>query len=172
MKRRIARRAMLGSVLIVAVAAPAAIAQMGYGPGRGTMMSRGPGGMGPGMMGGAPMGPGMDGRRWDVPGYLDALKRRLGITAAQEAAWKEYADTVSGVAEQMQGLHQTMFEAMGTATWHESQQMMNEMFQARQQARSTVHDAATKLLQDLSAEQKTAAEQVLPGLAFRRGMMR
>lgn len=165
MKRRIARRAMLGSALIVAVAAPVAIAQMGYGPGRGGMM-------GGGMMGGGPMGPGVGGRGWDMPGYLDALKTRLGITTAQEGAWKEYTDTVSGVAEQMRGLHRTMFEAMGTATWHESQQMMNQMFQARQQAAGTVHDAATTLLKDLTPEQKTEAEQLLPGLTFRGGMMR
>ena len=50
--------------------------------------------------------------------------------------------------------------------------MMNQMFQARQQAAGTVHDAATTLLKDLTPEQKTEAEQLLPGLTFRGGMMR
>jgi LTXXQ motif family protein len=123
---------------------------------------------GRGMMGG---GPGMMGGSWNTGSYLDSLKTQLGITENQEPAWKDYADTVSGVGEQMQGLHQSMFEAMGTASWQESRDMMNQMFQARQQAFDTVHAAADKLMPALDPAQRGKAQRSLPGLAYGRGMM-
>ncbi len=105
MTHKIGRRAMFGTTFAtLSCAALAAVAQPAMGPGRGH-------GGGPGMMGGR--GAGMMGRSWDTKGYLDALKSQLGITVSQEPAWKEYADKVSGVGEQMQGLHQTMFEVDG-----------------------------------------------------------
>jgi hypothetical protein len=143
---------------------------MGGGPGGGGMM----GGAGGGMMGGrggGMMGGGMTAGGWDTDRYLDSLKHRLGITPAQEPAWKDYADTVSGIGQQMQGMHQTMFEAMGTADWDERRTMMNTMFQARQQAFGTVHEAAQKLLPTLSPKQQGQAQEILPGLAVGRGMM-
>jgi hypothetical protein len=148
--------ATLAGIAVVAVAQPAT------GPGRGPG-----GGPGYGMMGGG----GMMGGSWNTASYLDSLKARLDITASQEAAWKEYADTVSGVGEQMQGLHKTMFEAMGTASWQERRDSMDQMFQARQQAFDTVHDAANKLMESLDPAQRTKAQGSLPGLAYRRGMM-
>ncbi len=138
----------------------------GGGPGT---MGGGPGGGGPGMMGGG--GPGMRGGAWTTGSYLDSLKARLGITDKQAPAWQDYAETVTGVSQQMQGLHQTMFEAMGTASWEERRDMMNQMFQARQQASDTVHEAAGKLLASLTPKQQGAAEQILPGLAYGPGMM-
>jgi hypothetical protein len=45
------------------------------------------------------------------------------------------------------------------------------MFQARQQASDTVHDAASKLLLVLEPAQKARADKTLPGLAFRPGVM-
>ena len=116
-------------------------------------------------------GPGMMGGSWSTGSYLDSLKDQLAITAGQQPAWRDYADTVSGVGEQMQALHQTMFDAMGTASWQERRDMMNNMFQARQQAFDTVHAAATKLLPALDAKQQASAQNILPGLAARQGMM-
>ncbi len=130
-----------------------------------------PRGAGPGMMGSGMMGGGMMGGSWNTASYLDSLKGQLAITAAQEPAWKDYANTLSGVGEQMQALHQTMFDAMGTASWQERRDMMNNMFDARQQAFDTVHAAATRLLPSLDAKQQANAQQILPGLAARRGMM-
>jgi hypothetical protein len=120
------------------------------------------------MMGG---GRGMMGMSWNTESYLDGLKTELGITANQEPAWKDYAGTVSGVEEQMQGLHQTMFDSMGTASWQERRDTMNQMFQARQQAFDTVHEAANKLLSMLGPAQKVKAQKTLPGLAYGPGMM-
>ncbi len=112
--------------------------------------------------------PGMMGHGWgfaDPAGYLDSLKAALGITAVQEPAWDEYAATVKGAAEQMQGAHRTMFDAMGTATWQERRDMMNRMFEVRQESFDKVHAAAEKLLPSLDAPQRTKAETRLPGLA-------
>lgn len=164
MARIIGRRLFFGTVAIAVLGSDMiAAAQPAVGPGRGMM------GGGPGMMGGR--GPGMMGGYWNTGTYLDALKSQLGITAQEEPAWKEYADTVSGAGVQMQGLHQTMFESMGTASWQERRNMMDQMFKARQQAYDTVHDAATKLLSALDPAQKTKARSILPGLTYGRGMM-
>ena len=112
MRAIIGRRFLLGMTVATSAAA-IALAQ----PGPGMM-----GGHGPGMMGGGTMG-----GSWNTKTYLDALRTQLAITSKEESAWKEYADTVSGVGEQMQGLHQTMFESMGTASWQERRNLMNQI---------------------------------------------
>lgn len=147
----------------IAHAQQAAPGPMG-GPGAGGM------GMGHGMMGG---GPGLRQGFADPAGYLAALKTNLGITPAQEPAWKDYADVVQGVAMQMQGAHAIMYDAMGTATWQERRDMMNRMFASREQAYAMVHDAAQKLLPSLTPAQRSRATGCLPGLRARGpGMMR
>jgi uncharacterized coiled-coil DUF342 family protein len=90
----------------------------------------------------------------DPAGYLDGLKAQLKISPAQEGAWATYATAVKDHAAQMQAAHKTMFEAMGTATWQERRDMMNNMFATRQQAMTAVHDAANKLMEALTAEQR------------------
>jgi hypothetical protein len=100
----------------------------------------------------------------DPVGYLESLKVVLGITEVQASAWNEYADTVKGAADQMQGAHQSMFDAMGTATWQERRDMMNRMFEVRQASFDKVHAAANKLLPALDASQRKQAEARLPGL--------
>ena len=91
---------------------------------------------------------------------------RLGraITTAQERAWATYAEAVKGTATQMQGVRQSMWDAMPTATWEERRDMMNRMFEAHQQAFDTVHSAAETLLPSLNAEQAARARDRLPGL--------
>jgi hypothetical protein len=125
-------------------------------------------GMGPGMMG---QGPGPMRGFADPAAYLESLKTNLSITAAQETAWNEYATAVKGMAGQMQDTHQTMYDAMGTATWQERRDMMNRMFEVRQQSFDTVHAAAEKLIPTLDATQKAKAERSLPGLAGPGPMM-
>jgi hypothetical protein len=121
-------------------------------------------GLGGGMMGGGMMGGLALGRMGDPAGYLDALKGRLGITEAQAPAWNDYAQVVAGVAQQMQAIHSTVFQAMPTATWEERQKMMNDMFAARDQAHQTVAQAATDLMPHLTPQQRTLAQTSLPGL--------
>jgi LTXXQ motif family protein len=158
------------AVVALAGLARSAAAQQGAGAGGSGMMGGSPGMMGgsPGAMGG---GPGMMGGAWSTENYLGALKSRLGITAAEEPAWKEYADTVTGVSAQMQGVHQSMFEAMRSGTWEERRDLMNGMFEARQQAYETVHGAADQLKSALSPAQQATAETLLPGLGVGSGMM-
>lgn len=127
-------------------------------------------GMGHGMMGG--VGPGMGGAFADPASYLDGLKTQLGISSTQQPAWNEYAGSLKAAATQMRVAHETMYDAMGTATWRERRDMMNRMFETRQQVWDTVHAAAQKLLPSLSAEQQAKASATLPGLrAGGRGMM-
>jgi hypothetical protein len=157
----------LGAML-AAIGGGAVLAQPAA-PGGAFMHGPGPGGMGPGMMG---RGSGPWFHDTDAASYLDRLKADLDITATQEPAWNAYAETVRGAAAQMQGVHQTMYEAMGTASWQERRDMMNRMFQARQQTFDTVHDAAEKLLPALNPAQQTKAAGELPGLVARGpGMM-
>ena len=152
---------LLLAATLAGVGGTMAVAQPG--PGGGMM-----GGSGHGMMAGPH---GMMGGQWDAGSYLAALETQLAITPAQESAWKDYADTVSGLTQQMQGLHQSMFESMGTASWQERRTMMNQMFQARQQAIDTVHEAATRLMAALDPSQRSKAQSILPGFGYRRGMM-
>lgn len=158
-RRPIARRVMFGTLAAAFVGASAVALAQPLG--------------GPGMMGGGRGGGGMmRGGAWTSETYVASLKNELAITPAQEPAWKEYAETLDGVAEQMEGLHQTMYDAMGTASWEERRDMMNTMFAARQQAFDQVHAAATKLLASLTPEQRAKAQDSLPGLASPRGMTR
>lgn len=150
----VTRRGLLG-VALAGLAVPAALAQPGPGPGGG-----------PGMMGGGRMGGGMMGGGWDPASYLERLKERLAITAAQEPAWAAYADVVNGTAETMRALHQSVYESMGTATWEERRNMMNTMFDARHEAQKNVVEAADKLLGQLDPAQQRQAQQVLPGLGY------
>jgi hypothetical protein len=100
----------------------------GYGPGAG-MMGQGPGyGPGPGMgqgmgpmgygpMGHGPMGRGMGPQVYGDPAAaadwrLSGLKSELKITAAQESAWKAFADQATQQADAMQKL---MTSAQGSA---------------------------------------------------------
>jgi hypothetical protein len=165
--RRIVLLAGFGALLVVASAGDTMAQPTGPGPSG----PRGPGGMmggGPDMMG---RSPGMMGHIGDPAAYLNGIKAELSITEAQSAGWKTYADAVIGTATQMQAIHQSMWEAMGTATWEERRDMMNHAFQARQQAFQAVHDAAQALLPSLTDLQKGKAEYILPGLA-RRGWHR
>ncbi|HEY1932108.1 MAG TPA: Spy/CpxP family protein refolding chaperone [Acetobacteraceae bacterium] len=153
--RKLTSKIALAATLAVLGVGAAAFAQpmgpgSGYGPGYG--------GMGPGMMG---SGYGYG----DPTAYLDGLKTELAITHAQDAAWNIYADAVKRAAEQMQGVRATMWDAMGTASWQERRDMMNSMFDARQQAFQIVQAAAGKLLPTLTTAQQAKAENSLPGLA-------
>lgn len=144
-------RRLLIAGLLMAGTVPAFAQPMGSGRGPGTMRQ----------------GPMMA----DPAGYLAGLKAKLKITSAQEAAWSTYAAAVTTHADQMQAQHQTMFEAMGTASWPERCQMMNDMFATRQQAATAVHDAAAKLSEALTPAQRQEAQGILPGLMGRGGPM-
>ena len=100
----------------------------------------------------------------DPTAYLDALKQYLAISSRQEVAWNQYADAVKDASAQMADAHRVMFQAMGTATWQERRDMMNRMFDARQQSYSVVHATAERLLAVLDPSQRSKATASLPGL--------
>lgn len=130
-----------------------------YGPGPGGRM--GPG-MGPGMgMGRGAMAFG------NIDDYLASLKTRLAILPAQEAAWAGYAATLKEAATQLQGVHQTMWDAMDTADWQERQGMMNRALESRQAVFDSVRTAAQKLAPALTPTQRDQAAWMLPGLRAR-----
>jgi hypothetical protein len=138
-----------------------------YPPGYG-MGGPGMGMGGPGMgMGGPGRGMGMGGGMLafsDVNGYADALHAQLGITPAQEPAWRDYVGTLKSVSSQIQGVHRTLWEAMGTASWQERRDMLNRAFDTRQAVFNTMQAAAQKLLPALSPAQRNEAGWLLPGL--------
>jgi hypothetical protein len=100
----------------------------------------------------------------DPASYLAALKTEMGITPAQDAAWNAYAEVVETMAAQMKGMHANTREAMQIANWQERQEMMNAMFGSRTEAHRMVHDAAEKLLPELTSAQQSQANAKLPGL--------
>jgi hypothetical protein len=95
---------------------------------------------------------------------MDSLKAQLGITPAQEPAWKQYATTAIGMSAQMQGVGQNMRDSMQTATPQERRDTMAAMSGAREMAHNSVHEAALKLLPALTPEQRQKAASILPGL--------
>ncbi len=169
MIRLIARRILFGIMLATSCGA-LAVAQPSQGHGPWTS----PGGWAIGGAGpGAMIGPyGMMGGYWDTDTYLTALRTRLAITRGQESAWKDYADTISGVAQQMRELHLMMFESMASASWEKRRTIMNQVAESRQRAIDAVHEAATGLMLALDPAQKAKAQSALPGFAYGRGMIR
>jgi hypothetical protein len=110
---------------------------------------------------------GMMGGYWDTEAYLAALKTQLAIAPAQEQAWDDYTDLISGVGRQVALLDHIMFESMAVASWPKRQVLMHQTSQARQQVLDTVHEAAVNLVAALDLAQKDKARLVLPGLGYR-----
>ena len=156
--RHINRRLVLGWT--GAMLAGSAMAQP-MGPG----MQRGPqGGAGGGAGGGPGGGPGFGRGMNDPASYLASLKTELDITPAQEPAWKDSTvDVVETMGNQMRAMHANVYE-LHDATWQERQEMMNTMFDSRNEAHRMVKEAAEKLQPHLTPEQQKLASTRLPGL--------
>jgi hypothetical protein len=145
---------------------------MGYGMGPG-MMGHGMGyGMGPGMMGpgmGYGMGPGMMGMGGmagpHLEGRLAYLRAELGITDAQRSAWDAYAAAVKKTMEGMQGMHQSMMQAMASGTPVERVAARVSAMESRIASLKELQPALASLYGTLTAEQKQKADQLL-GMPF------
>ena len=140
----------------------------GMGPG-----GPGPGSMGPGMMG---MGPGLmhggAGFAFADAGQLDALKKELAITPAQELAWSKYIATLKDAAAAMKTARESVEPAtVRGMTPQDRFAFMSNMREAGQKQFDTVRIAADELLATLDDTQKAKAKEVLPGLAFGPGFM-
>ena len=141
---------------------------MGNGPGAGMGMGMGMGPMGQGhmgrgMMGRGPMGHGMGPQGSGNPAAaaewrLASLKSDLKITAAQESAWKAYADQSKQQAEAMQKLMSDM-HGSAQATAPERLELRNQAMKKRQEQIEKGSAAFKDLYAVLSPEQKALADQ-------------
>jgi hypothetical protein len=152
----------------------------GYGPGAGMgqgMGRMGYGPMGQGPMGYGPMGQGMGPQGFGNPSAMaDAriayLKSELKITAAQESAWKAFADQTKQQAEAMQALMATI-QGSAQATAPERLEQYNQIMKKRQEQMEKGTAAFKSLYAVLSPEQKALADQRVAmmggrGMAFNR----
>jgi len=137
------------------------------GPGMGTMHQQGPG-MGPGMR--HQTGPGLT---LTDPAQIDALKRELAITTAQEPAWNKYTKAIQDAAATMkttrEGIDPNVVSKM---TPQDRYAFMTKMREQGQKQFDTVKTAADELLATLDDMQKAKAQETLPGLAFGPGTTR
>ena len=138
------------------------------GPGMGMMHQKGPG-MGPGMMN--QRGPGLT---LADPAQIEALKRELGITAAQEPAWSKYAKTIQEAAATMQTARTAVDpDAVSKMTPQDRYAFVTKQREAARKQFNAVKSAADELLATLDETQKATAREILPGLAsFGPGPMR
>ena len=157
---------------------------MGYGPGAGMGRGMGPAG-GPGPMGGGPMGYGPMmghgmGHGMGPQGHgnpaaaadwrLSGMKTELKITAAQESAWKAFADQAKQQAEVMQAFMSTV-QGSAQATAPERLELRNQMMKKRQEQMEKSTAAFKDLYAVLSPEQKALADQHVGfGMMGGRGM--
>jgi hypothetical protein len=171
------------------------------GPGMGRGMGRGMGpgmgrGMGPGM--GRGMGRGYDergygghyghggrhsmgrgfggGHRHGRAGGLDqaeidSIKKEIGITAAQEAAWTKYAGAVKEASDSAQKRREGMQAgaARGLSV-EEFRKFRDLMIEQRRKEQDIVRAAVDELVKSLDEKQVAVAKEVLPGYAFGPGM--
>jgi hypothetical protein len=96
---------------------------------------------------------------------LDGLKAALGITAAQEPAWDDYAAMVNGVATQMRMVLDIVHQSMETATTAQRADLAGRLVEARRRASVAMREATDDLLAALEPAQRSIATARLPGAA-------
>jgi hypothetical protein len=185
------KNTLLALAMIAALAVPgqsfAQSSQPGSGPnmmwggpnmmwgGPGMMWNRGsgygPGMMGNGMMGGCPMmGAMMGGGNYQqsaaawLDGQFAYAHSEIGVTDAQEPAWKAYVSAVKDRSDQMIAGHQSMMGAMwqGGLPFDQAYSLHIDIMQAHLDAIRATRDAALKLYGALTPDQQKKASWVLP----------
>jgi hypothetical protein len=131
----------------------------------------GPGMMGYGMMGRCPMMGAMMGggdysqsaAAW-LDGQFAYAHSEIGITDAQEPAWKTYVAAVKDRSGRMLAEHQSMMGAMwqGGLPFDQAYGLHIDIMQAHLDAMKTTRDAAMKLYGALTPDQQKKASWVLP----------
>jgi hypothetical protein len=121
--------------------------------------------MGHGMMGQGMMGQGMMGQGMMsgpmLEGRLAYIKADLAITDAQSAAWNTYASAVKARASSMQGMHDTMMQAMQSGTPTARMDAHIKAMEAMTEALKALKPATEALYAVLTPEQKQKADQLL-----------
>ena len=128
---------------------------MGYGPGPGAGMGHGMG-YGQGQMAGKGPGAGVD-RAARAESHLAAMKSKLQITSAQEAAWQAFATKAKEQATAMQAFHAQMQGS--TANAAERMTQRTAAMQQRAVLMTAKTDAFVALYAVLTPEQKAVADQ-------------
>jgi hypothetical protein len=130
------------------------------GPGMGMMHQQGSG-MGPGMR--HQTGPGLT---LTDPTQIEALKRELAITTAQEPAWNKYTKAIQDASATMQTTREGVDpNAVSKMTPQDRYAFVTKMREQGQKQFDTVKTAADELFATLDDAQKTKARDTLPGLA-------
>jgi hypothetical protein len=125
----------------------------GWGPGMGPMHR-----MGRGMMGGGP-GSFLDTER------LDAMKRDLAVTPAQEAVWIKYSKAVQDAAAAAKETRSSVdTDAVAKMSRAERYDFFAKLHEQRWQQHQAVRTAARELFATLDEKEKDVAEDTLPGL--------
>jgi hypothetical protein len=166
------------AIASLSIALPANAQRGGYGPGMMNGQGFGPGmmgpGYGPGMMGnyGAGMmgGCGMMGATADgqtstfAAGRTAFIKAELGITDAQKSAWDAYAEKLKTNLQSMQGMWQTMKAVFEAKTPADRLDAQIAAMDSRLTALKDIKPALAKLYDELSADQKKKADELLTGM--------
>lgn len=96
-----------------------------------------------------------------VDGRLAYLKGELDITDAQNEAWEGYVDAVKGRVGVMQGMRQSMMDAMQKGSAIERMDVRIKSMEAMVEAMKAVKPATEKLYAVLNNEQKKVADQLI-----------
>jgi hypothetical protein len=168
------RKSLVVSAIAVGVALSTgyALAQRGPGSEMGGGMQMGRGMMGQGMMGtmdmmsGCPMmGMGRQGQSAAfTDGRIAFLKAELAITDAQKAAWDAYADAIKRNLQSMQGMASTMRTVSEAKTPVERLDAHLAAMEGRIKALQDVKPMLAKLYDELTAEQKSKADEILTAM--------
>lgn len=150
----------------------------GRGHGRGHGMQRGYGHMGREMHDHGRMGYGMHADRPGFgrmaaadPAQIDSLKKELGITAQQEAAWTKYATVLKDTADAVKARHEGIDrDAIRKMSPDDHSKFRDGMREQRQKEIDAVKSATDELLKSLDEKQLAIAKEVLPGPGYGRGM--
>jgi hypothetical protein len=157
------RQSALAAALSAAALSPSIAQNDQAGPMMGMMGGGCPmmGMMGRGMMGQGTMWGHQAGMGAMVDGRLAYLKSELKITDAQIEAWNGYAEAVKGRVSVMQGMRESMMNAMQKGGAIERMDVRINGMEAMLEAMKTVKPATVKLYSALTAEQKKVADQLI-----------
>lgn len=103
---------------------------------------------------------------------IEELKSELGVTAAQEAAWTQYAKVLRGAADSHKVMHEGKDRtAIRQMKPEDRRTFMLNMHEQRQKEFEAITAAANELYAALDDHQKTTADEILPGRVSGRPCM-
>jgi hypothetical protein len=105
------------------------------------------------------------------PAELDSIKKEIGITTQQEAAWTKYAAAVKEAADSARKRREGMDAGAARGLSAEDFRKFRDLLiEQRRKEQDTVRAAVDELVKSLDEKQVAVAKEVLPGYAFGSGM--